>query len=89
MSTIKIDRSFVAGVGDDAENTAIVTAITAMARALGVSTVAEGVETAGQVRVLQELGCDVGQGFLFAPPQPAAVVADQFDVEFLAARRAR
>jgi diguanylate cyclase (GGDEF)-like protein/PAS domain S-box-containing protein len=71
VEALKVDRSFVAGVGQRADSTAITTAIVHLARALRLLTVAEGIEQAGQLDALQALGCDHGQGFLFAPPRPA------------------
>ena len=72
LDVLKIDRSFVAGLGSDEEDTAIVAAILGMARTLGLTVVAEGVETRAQLAQLLELQCDRAQGFLFAPPVPAA-----------------
>jgi diguanylate cyclase (GGDEF)-like protein/PAS domain S-box-containing protein len=66
--TLKIDRKFVAGLGRSREDAAIVTATIAMARALDLSVTAEGIETEEQARILRELGCDRGQGYLFARP---------------------
>ncbi len=66
---LKIDRSFVAGL-DDADDRAIVTAVIGLARALQLSTIAEGVETPSQLALLQELGCEAAQGFLLAMPKP-------------------
>jgi EAL domain-containing protein (putative c-di-GMP-specific phosphodiesterase class I) len=71
---IKIDRSFVQGLGDHPEDAAIVAAVIDMARALGMVTVAEGVETAAQLVVLQDLGCDLAQGFLFSAAQPPETI---------------
>jgi len=70
MDVLKIDKSFVDGLGEDDDNIAIVRAIISLGQALGVALVAEGVETAGQIAVLQSLGCEVGQGFYFAQPLP-------------------
>jgi diguanylate cyclase (GGDEF)-like protein/PAS domain S-box-containing protein len=67
---LKIDRSFVAGLGRDREDTAIVQAVIALGRALGLSVVGEGIETADQETVLRELGCHYGQGFRYGSPQP-------------------
>ncbi len=74
VDVLKIDRSFVDGLGDDPEDTAIVTAIISLARALGLRVVAEGVETRRQLDELRRLGCDRGQGFMFARPRPAALL---------------
>ena len=69
---LKIDRSFINGLGRSREDTAIVTATLAFARALGLSVTAEGVETADQLERLRDLGCMQGQGFLFSRPLPAS-----------------
>ena len=71
LDVLKIDRSFIAGLGTDGEDSAIVTAIIGMARALGLTVVAEGVESREQLAQLTLLDCDRAQGFLFAPPTPA------------------
>ena len=71
VDVLKVDRSFVDGLGDDAEDTAIVTAVVSMSRALGLQVVAEGVETERQLDELRRLGCDRAQGFLFSPARPA------------------
>ena len=71
---IKIDRGFVHDLADSASARAIVSAITQLARALGMKTTAEGVEGAGQIDLLRELGCDEGQGFLIQEPAPLAVL---------------
>jgi len=67
---LKIDRSFVSGLGVRGEDTAIVASIIELAHTLGTSVVAEGVETPLQRDVLQGLGCELGQGFLFGAPAP-------------------
>jgi diguanylate cyclase (GGDEF)-like protein len=69
LDTIKIDRSFVAGIDDDNSNLPIVRAVIALAHGLGIGVVAEGIETAGQLDRLRELVCDRGQGYFFARPQ--------------------
>jgi len=71
LDALKIDRSFVAGLGTDDEDSAIVAAVIGMARALGLTVVAEGVENRTQVARLIELECDRAQGFLSASPIPA------------------
>nr|WP_231126621.1 EAL domain-containing protein [Motilibacter aurantiacus] len=74
VDTLKIDRTYVAGLGADRTDTALTAGMVALARALGLAVVAEGVETTAQRRLLQELGCDAAQGYLFHRPGPAAVV---------------
>ncbi|HSI23115.1 MAG TPA: EAL domain-containing protein [Methylophilaceae bacterium] len=69
---IKIDRTFIRGVTDGAEDTAIVRAIIAMAKSLNVQLVAEGVETEEQLAFIRAEGCDKAQGYLYAKPAPAA-----------------
>jgi EAL domain-containing protein (putative c-di-GMP-specific phosphodiesterase class I) len=69
---IKIDRSFVSGLGRDAEDTAIVQATLALGHALNLSVIAEGIETPDQARWLVSMGCDLAQGYLYGKPQPAA-----------------
>jgi diguanylate cyclase (GGDEF)-like protein len=68
LDVLKIDKSFIAPLGQFAERHAIVHAIISMAHALGISVVAEGVETAEQLEVLRHLGCDEIQGYFFAKP---------------------
>jgi diguanylate cyclase (GGDEF)-like protein len=67
---LKIDRCFVAGLGRDQEDDAIVDAMISLGRSLGLSTVAEGVETVEQMKRLHALGCKRMQGFLFSPARP-------------------
>lgn len=68
LDVLKIDRSFVDKMVDDRDKVAIVRTIQSLAEALDMKTTAEGVETADQARVLSALGCDFGQGYLFARP---------------------
>ncbi len=68
--TIKIDRMFVDGILDDAEDITLVSAIVALAKAFDRSVIAEGVETAAQARKLLALGCELGQGYGIARPMP-------------------
>jgi diguanylate cyclase (GGDEF)-like protein len=70
VRTLKIDQSLAADVLDDPACAAIVGAIAAMGRALGLRIVAEGIESAAQAERLAELGCDGGQGYWFAVPRP-------------------
>jgi diguanylate cyclase (GGDEF)-like protein len=74
LDTIKIDRSFVAGIEEIADRS-IVEAVVALAHGLGIGIVAEGIETRRQAARLLELGCDLGQGYLFSRPVPAARTA--------------
>ena len=76
VDVLKIDRSFVTGLGTGSEETAIVEAIVSMARALDLEVVAEGVERTGQLEELRRLGCQRAQGFLFGRPQPPEQVED-------------
>ncbi len=71
---LKIDRAFVAGLGDDSESSVIPGAVIGLAHALGMTTIAEGVETATQGEELQRLGCDAAQGYYYARPAPADAV---------------
>jgi diguanylate cyclase (GGDEF)-like protein/PAS domain S-box-containing protein len=72
VDAVKIDRSFVAGLGEKQEDSAIVAAVVGLGHALGLNVVAEGVETPRQRDELIALSCDAAQGFLFSPPVPAA-----------------
>jgi len=76
VDVLKVDRGFVDGLGVDSEDSAIVAAVVSMAHALGMTAVAEGVETAGQVAELRALGCDLAQGYYFARPQPPSAITD-------------
>jgi diguanylate cyclase (GGDEF)-like protein/PAS domain S-box-containing protein len=73
--TVKIDRSFIRKLPDSSADTAITTAVISMAHSLGLTVVAEGVETPQQLQQLRELGCDEAQGFLLGRPVEAAVLA--------------
>jgi diguanylate cyclase (GGDEF)-like protein len=76
IDTIKIDRSFVRDLPDDSEDQAIAQAIIRMGKALGMTIVAEGVETAEQHAFLRHHGCDEMQGYLFSKPLPANMMAE-------------
>ena len=70
LSFVKIDQTFVQGIGEDPSDERIVSAVVDLAANLGLRSIAEGIETTDQLRRLRELGCDQGQGFLFARPLP-------------------
>jgi diguanylate cyclase (GGDEF)-like protein len=70
VDAVKVDRSFVDGLALGGDDSAIVAAVTGMARALRLTTIAEGVEEIGQLQALRRLGCDLAQGYLFTTPQP-------------------
>src|SRR5690606_6915771 len=76
IDVLKIDRSFVDHMVEDRDKAAIVRTIQSLAEVLGMRTTAEGVETADQARLLSALGCDFGQGFLFARPMEGAAAFD-------------
>jgi len=73
---IKVDRAFVSDLAGRNENVVIVQAVVSIARALGMTTTAEGVETEGQHQFLAALGCDEVQGYLFSAPVPIEKVAE-------------
>jgi EAL domain-containing protein (putative c-di-GMP-specific phosphodiesterase class I) len=75
VDVLKVDRTFVDGLGTDADDLAIVQAILALANSLGIDIIAEGVETTVQREVLQELGCRLAQGYLLGRPGAAVDVA--------------
>ena len=83
IDTLKVDRSFVREIPYDTADSAITKATIAMGKALGLTVVAEGVETPGQMQFLRAYGCDEIQGFYFSKP----IVADQF-AELLHTHRA-
>ncbi|WP_119964996.1 sensor domain-containing protein [Simplicispira lacusdiani] len=84
ISKLKIDQSFVRDLGEDANDRAIVSAIIRMAQALGMETIAEGVETRSQFEFLRDQGCTQAQGFYCGQPQPA----DQLQIYLQACRKA-
>jgi EAL domain-containing protein (putative c-di-GMP-specific phosphodiesterase class I) len=71
VDVVKIDRSFIEPIERDPQEAAIVAAVISLSHALGLRTVAEGIETIAQVDRLRALGCDLAQGFYFAKPGPA------------------
>lgn len=74
VHALKIDRSFVAGVGRNPNDTAIIRSILSLAAELDVAVIAEGIETPTQESALRRLGCGLGQGYLYGRPGPAAAV---------------
>jgi diguanylate cyclase (GGDEF)-like protein/PAS domain S-box-containing protein len=84
LETLKIDRSFISEIESDARDLAMVRALVALAHELGLSVVAEGIETEGQLRLLNDMGCESGQGWLFSK----AIPSEEF-VRFHAERSAR
>src|ERR1700761_931063 len=76
LDVLKVDRSFVGGLGVEPRDTAITEAIVAMSQALSLQVVGEGVETEQQLAELSRLGCDVAQGYYFSRPVPADEISD-------------
>jgi EAL domain-containing protein (putative c-di-GMP-specific phosphodiesterase class I) len=72
VDALKIDRSYVARLGEDVHATDAVRAAIALAHGAGITAVAEGIETRGQLAALQNMACDLGQGYLWSPGRPAA-----------------
>ena len=70
ISTLKVDKSFVAGLGENHSDESIVTAIVGLAHSLGLNSVAEGVETELQAQYLNTIGCSEVQGYLYSKPIP-------------------
>jgi len=98
FSKLKIDREFVTGVDQRSDSRAICAALIALARGLGISLVAEGVETAEEVATLRAMGCELFQGYFFARPMdgtafvrkvrdPAWLTPDAFDQDGRTQRR--
>jgi EAL domain-containing protein (putative c-di-GMP-specific phosphodiesterase class I) len=75
VDVLKIDRAFVEDIADGTEQSAVARAIIGLSDALHLTTVAEGIETAGQLRLLRALGCELGQGYYFSPPLVATAFA--------------
>ena len=71
ITRLKIDKSFIKGITENPNDEAIATAIIALGHSMSLEVIAEGVETDGHLRLLRELGCEQGQGYLFSRPQPA------------------
>ncbi|REJ78890.1 MAG: EAL domain-containing protein [Acidobacteria bacterium] len=82
VSTLKIDRSFVSGIGSETGNGKLVATIVAMAKTLDLDVIAEGIETADQMDHLRALGCEFGQGYLFSKPLALSEVAELLNTGF-------
>lgn len=78
IDVLKIDRSFLCEDADEGRTRAVLKGVVDMARDLGLTTVCEGVETEEQVSMLHELGCEVGQGYVFSRPLPAAQFKERY-----------
>lgn len=90
IDVLKIDRSFVGGIGADPQETAasvaLIRAVTTLGHSLKMSIVAEGIETYQQLELLRKIGCDIGQGDLFSPPIPANQIESLFHQPLLTQR---
>src|SRR5204862_4349196 len=76
VHVVKVDRSFVRGLGNDPASGVIVRSVAAMAHALGMTVIAEGVENLHQLEIVLEAGCDAAQGYLFSRPLPRQQCAE-------------
>jgi EAL domain-containing protein (putative c-di-GMP-specific phosphodiesterase class I) len=79
LDTLKIDREFVQDLTLDTEDLIIVKSIVDLGHSLGLKIIAEGIETSAQLKILQDLGCDFGQGYYFQKAVPASDVAQCFE----------
>ena len=78
VHSFKIDRSFVHQMLSDRRSCQIVSTIITLSRQLGLTTVAEGIETPQQLQILKDLGCQLGQGYWFSQPLPAEEIEARF-----------
>ena len=83
VDRVKVDKSFVKGLGENATDTALVRMIIDLCHTLGVEIVAEGIETSDQATLLRDMGCDLGQGYYFARPLRAEELAERLLKAFL------
>ena len=83
VDRVKVDKSFVKGLGENATDTALVRMIIDLCHTLGVEIVAEGIETSEQAVLLRDMGCDLGQGYYFARPLPGEELAERLPKAFL------
>jgi diguanylate cyclase len=83
LDGVKIDKSFVEGLGEDTTDKAVVRTIIDLCHTLGLEVVAEGIETSEQAAMLRAMGCDSGQGYYFGRPLPGEEFAEQLHKAFL------
>jgi EAL domain-containing protein (putative c-di-GMP-specific phosphodiesterase class I) len=83
MDGLKVDRAFTATLGQGAEDESLFRAIVSIGHAIGMTIVAEGVETAQQLAILQQLGCDELQGYYIARPVPPGEALALLEKRFL------
>ena len=83
VDRVKVDKSFVKGLGENAMDTALVRMIIDLCHTLGVEVLAEGIETSEQAVLLRDMGCDLGQGYYFARPLPGEELAKRLPKAFL------
>ncbi|HSK82395.1 MAG TPA: EAL domain-containing protein [Rubrobacter sp.] len=83
VDRVKVDRTFVKGLGGNATDTALVRMIIELCHTLGIEVLAEGVETSDQAALLRDMGCDLGQGYYFARPLRSEELAEQLPEAFL------
>jgi EAL domain-containing protein (putative c-di-GMP-specific phosphodiesterase class I) len=83
VDRVKVDKSFVKGLGENATDTALVRMIIDLCHTLGVEVLAEGIETSEQAVLLREMGCDMGQGYYFARPLRGEELAKRLPKAFL------
>ena len=80
-NALKVDKSFVKGLGEDVEDTAIVRMVIELAHTFGMKVIAEGVESEPQATLLKEMGCDLAQGFYFSKPLPPEAATEYLAAE--------
>jgi diguanylate cyclase (GGDEF)-like protein/PAS domain S-box-containing protein len=83
VDRVKVDRTFVEGLAENATDTAVVRMIIELCHTFGVEVLAEGVETSEQATLLRDMGCDLGQGYYFAPPLRGEELVEQLPEAFL------
>jgi EAL domain-containing protein (putative c-di-GMP-specific phosphodiesterase class I) len=83
VDRVKVDKSFVKGLGENATDTALVQMIIDLCHTLGVEVLAEGIETSEQAVLLRDMRCDMGQGYYFARPLQGEELAQRLPKAFL------